>query len=145
MKVNLKGGFALIIALVIAVGVAVILIKTKSPLEHVAVEMPSRVVETITAREIPFRTRITAYGSVEPAITLNSMAEVSGKISYMHPNLKSGETIPVGTLVASVVFGMLSATLLLLLVLPAAYAIMEGLGVREIGEDEMLFIEQTGT
>jgi multidrug efflux pump subunit AcrA (membrane-fusion protein) len=102
MKVNLKGGFALVIALVIAIGVAVILVKTKSPLEHVAVEMPSRVVETITARQIPFRTRITAYGSVEPAITLNSMAEVSGKISYVHPNLKSGETIPAGTLVVRI-------------------------------------------
>ena len=64
MKVNLKGGFSLVIALVIAIGVAVILVKTKSPLEHVAVEMPSRLVETITARQIPFRTRITAYGSV---------------------------------------------------------------------------------
>ncbi len=102
MKVNLKGGFALIIALVIAVGVAVILVKTKSPLEHVAIEMPSRLVETISARQIPFRTRITAYGSVEPAITFNSMAEVSGKISYLHPNLKSGETIPAGTLVVRI-------------------------------------------
>ena len=102
MKVNLKGGFSLVIALVIAIGVAVILVKTKSPLEHVAVEMPSRLVETITARQIPFRTRITAYGSVEPAITFNSMAEVSGKISYLHPNLKSGETIPAGTLVVRI-------------------------------------------
>jgi hypothetical protein len=76
MKFNLKGGFALIVTLAVAVGVAVILVKAKAPLEHVAVEMPSRVVETITTREIPFRTRITAYGNVEPAITLNSMAEV---------------------------------------------------------------------
>jgi multidrug efflux pump subunit AcrA (membrane-fusion protein) len=102
MKFNLKGGFALIVTLAVAVGVAVILVKAKAPLEHVAVEMPSRVVETITTREIPFRTRITAYGNVEPAITLNSMAEVSGKISYVHPNLKSGETIPAGTLVVRI-------------------------------------------
>lgn len=102
MKFNLKGGFALIVTLAVAVGVAVILVKAKAPLEHVAVEMPSRVVETITTREIPFRTRITAYGNVEPAITLNSMAEVSGKISYLHPNLKSGETIPAGTLVVRI-------------------------------------------
>ena len=45
-------------------------------------------------------------------------------------------------LVASVVFGMMSSTLLLLLVLPAAYAIMEDLGIREIEEDEQDFIEQ---
>jgi hypothetical protein len=39
-------------------------------------------------------------------------------------------------MVASVVFGMLSATLLLLLVLPAAYAILEDFGFTEIEEDE---------
>jgi multidrug efflux pump subunit AcrA (membrane-fusion protein) len=102
MKINLKSGFTFFIALLVAGVVAVILIKTKTPLEHVALEMPSRVVETIAARQLPFRTRITAYGSVEPATTLDSMAEVSGKISYVHPNLKAGETIPAGTLVVRI-------------------------------------------
>ena len=46
------------------------------------------------------------------------------------------------TLVASVVFGMISSTLLLLLVLPATYAIMEDLGAREVSEDEAGFIHQ---
>jgi multidrug efflux pump subunit AcrA (membrane-fusion protein) len=102
MNLNLKGGFTLVIVLAVAAGVAVILVKNRAPLEHVAVEMPRRVVEIITARQIPFRTRITAYGNVEPAITLDSMAEVSGKISYVHPNLKAGETIPAGTLVVRI-------------------------------------------
>ena len=102
MKLNLRSGFALIVTLVVAFGVAVVLVKTKAPLEHVATEMPSRVVETITVQEIPFRTRITAYGNVEPAITLNGMAEVSGRVSYVHPNLKAGETIPAGTLVVRI-------------------------------------------
>jgi Cu/Ag efflux pump CusA len=44
-------------------------------------------------------------------------------------------------LVASVVFGMISSTLLLLQVLPAAYAITEDMGLREIDEEEMVFIE----
>jgi hypothetical protein len=35
MKFNLKGGFALIVTLAVAVGVAVILVKAKAPLEHV--------------------------------------------------------------------------------------------------------------
>ena len=102
MKISLKSRFTLVIVLAVAAAVAVILVKNRSPLEHVAVEMPRRVVETISARQIPFRTRITAYGIVEPAITLNSMAEVSGKISYVHPNLKAGETIPAGTLVVRI-------------------------------------------
>ena len=102
MKLSLKGVFGLVLALALAIVVAVVLVKNKSPLEHVAAEMPSRAVEVITARQIPFRTRVTAYGNVEPAITLNSMAEVSGKISYVHPNLKAGETIPAGTLVVRI-------------------------------------------
>jgi multidrug efflux pump subunit AcrA (membrane-fusion protein) len=79
-----------------------VLVNSRVPLEHVAVEMPRRAVEALVVREIDFRSRITAYGNVEPAITLDSMAEVSGKISYVHPNLKSGETIPAGTLVVSI-------------------------------------------
>lgn len=102
MKLNLKGGFTLVIALAVAFAIAFILVKNKEPLEHDAVEMPSRVAEVITAQQIPFRSRVTAYGNVEPAITLNSMAEVSGKISYVHPNLKAGETIPAGTLVVRI-------------------------------------------
>lgn len=102
MKLNMKGGIALVIALAVAMVIAIILVKTKAPLEHEAVEMPSRAVEVIAARQIPFRSRVTAYGNVEPAITLNSMAEVSGKISYVHPNLKSGETVPAGTLVVRI-------------------------------------------
>ena len=43
-------------------------------------------------------------------------------------------------LVTSVVFGLLSATVLLLLVLPAAYSIMEDLGIREESDDELAFI-----
>ena len=102
MKLNIKGVAGMIVILAAAVLVALILVKTRAPLEHVALEMPSRVVEVVRARQIPFRTRVTAYGNVEPSKTLNSAAEVSGEISYLHPNLKAGETIPSGTLVVRI-------------------------------------------
>jgi multidrug efflux pump subunit AcrA (membrane-fusion protein) len=102
MKFNMKSGAALLIALAAAAAVAVILVKSRAPLEHVALDMPSRVVEVVRARQIPFRARVTGYGNVEPAITLNSMAEVSGEISYLHPTLKAGETLPSGTLVVRI-------------------------------------------
>jgi multidrug efflux pump subunit AcrA (membrane-fusion protein) len=102
MKLKMKSGIALVVALVVAIVIAFFLVKSRAPLQHEALEMPSRAVEVITARQIPFRSRVTAYGNVEPAITLNSMAEVSGKISYVHPNLKYGETIPAGTLVVRI-------------------------------------------
>lgn len=102
MKINLQKTPTLFIAIGLAIVIAIVLVKSKSDMQHTAEEMPSKAVETITASKIPFRTRITAYGNVEPAITLNSMAEVSGKISYLHPNLKAGETIPAGTLVVRI-------------------------------------------
>jgi len=99
MKVNLKSYLSLFIAIGLALVIAVVLVKSKPAMQHVATEMPSKAVEVITARYIPFSTRITAYGNVEPAITLNGTAEVSGKISYIHPDLKAGETIPADTVV----------------------------------------------
>jgi multidrug efflux pump subunit AcrA (membrane-fusion protein) len=102
MKVNLKSYLSLFIAIGLALVIAVILVKSKPAMQHAATEMPSKAVEVITARDIPFSTRTTAYGNVEPAITLNGTAEVSGKISYVHPNLKAGETIPADTVVVRI-------------------------------------------
>ncbi len=77
------------------------------------------------------------------AIFLTSITTIAGMLPLLsETSLQAQVLVP---LVASVVFGMISSTLLLLLVLPSAYAIMEDLGIREIGEDEMEFIEQTGT
>ena len=45
MKLNIKGVAGMIVILAAAVLVALLLVKTRTPLEHVALEMPSRVVE----------------------------------------------------------------------------------------------------
>jgi len=102
MRINLKKYPTLFIVIGLGIVIAFFLVKSKNPMQHEAAVMPNKAVEIITASNIPFRTRITAYGNVEPAITLNGMAEVSGKISYLHPSLKSGETIPAGTLVVRI-------------------------------------------
>ena len=74
------------------------------------------------------------------AIFLTSITTIAGMLPLLsETSLQAQVLVP---LVASVVFGMLSSTLLLLLVLPAAYAIMEDLGIREVDEEEMEFIEQ---
>ena len=99
MKTDIKGVAGLVVALTVAIAIAFLLVNNRVPLEHVALEMPSRVVQVVHARQIPFRVRVTAYGNVEPSTTFKSMAEVSGEISYLHPNLKRGETIPADTLV----------------------------------------------
>ncbi|BBB30806.1 efflux RND transporter permease subunit [Neptunomonas japonica] len=71
------------------------------------------------------------------AIFLTSITTVAGMIPLLsETSLQAQVLVP---LVASVVFGMLSATLLLLLVLPASYAILEDLGFTEldsVGDDK---------
>lgn len=102
MNIKLKGIVTLLVLLVLAAVIATALVRSKAPLQHVALDLPSRMVQVIRARQIPFRARVVAYGNVEPAITLNAMSEVSGEISYLHPNLKAGETLPAGTLVVRI-------------------------------------------
>ena len=75
------------------------------------------------------------------AIFLTSITTIAGMLPLLsETSLQAQVLVP---LVASVVFGMISSTFLLLLVLPAAYAIMEDLGIREVNDEEMLFIEQS--
>ncbi len=77
------------------------------------------------------------------AILLTSVTTIAGMLPLLsETSLQAQVLVP---LVASVVFGMISSTMLLLLVLPAAYAIMEDLGIREVSANEAVFIEQTGT
>ncbi len=92
---------AFILPLIIAIAIAAVVYKVKSrvPLEHVDNQFPEKVVEVITVKKLPFRSRATAYGHVEPSVLLKYKAEVSGKISYIHPELKQGGSLPAGTVV----------------------------------------------
>ncbi len=102
MLAKLKGAPGLFGAIGVAALIALLLVASRDPIEHEAAELPRKTVDVIVAAAIPFGAQVTAYGLVEPSITLNSMAEVSGRISYVHPSLKSGETIPAGTLVVRI-------------------------------------------
>ena len=83
----------------IAIALVVMKVKSKPPVEHEEVQYPTKAVEVITAKLIPFRARAMAFGNVEPATVLKSKSEVSGKISYIHPKLKKGASIKKGTVV----------------------------------------------
>lgn len=99
MKKILTNFITLPLILFTAIAIIVFLVKTKAPVEHVSAGYPVKAVEVITANKIPFRARAIAFGNVEPAVTLNTKSEVSGKISFMHTDLKKGASLPKGTLV----------------------------------------------
>jgi len=102
MKKLLQRPVMLFIIITLGILLAVIMVKNKAPLQHTGAVLPSKNVEVITASKVPFRASVTAYGNVEPSISLTGMAEVSGKISYIHPLLKQGNSIPAGTAVVRI-------------------------------------------
>lgn len=94
----------LVLFLMIAIGAlgAVWMVKSRVPVKHDGTSLASRPVEVITAENVPFRARALAYGNVEPAISFRSKAEVGGKIGYVHPDLKRGNSIAAGTVVVRI-------------------------------------------
>ncbi len=97
MKAFLQKPWALFIVIAVGVIGAVLVVKSRAPIEHNSTSLPQKPVDVIIVDQIPFRTHAIAYGNVEPAISFQSKAEVGGKISYVHPDLKRGNSIAAGT------------------------------------------------
>jgi len=102
MKKYLEKPYVLFVFIGLGMLVVMFLVKGRAAPEHIDAEMPSKSVDVIETKIIPFRTKVVAYGNVEPTVTLNTLAEVSGKISYMHPDLNRGNTITAGTVVVRI-------------------------------------------
>ncbi|WP_211665233.1 efflux RND transporter periplasmic adaptor subunit [Leucothrix arctica] len=86
---------AIIAAVLIVRGMA----QSKKPLEHELRTFPEKLAHVITVESLPFRAQAVGYGSVEPSVNLNYKAEVGGKVTYIHPDLKQGGSIAKGTIV----------------------------------------------
>jgi RND family efflux transporter MFP subunit len=102
MKKILKNYLFLPFIIVAALAIVFIQVKSKQAIEHQDVQFPVKTVEILTVKRIPFRTRAMAYGNVEPATVLKAKSEVNGKISYIHPELKQGGSLPKGTTVLKI-------------------------------------------
>lgn len=99
MKNFFQKAFTLPLIIAIAIAAVVYKVKSLAPLEHVDSQFPVKVVEVITVKKLPFRSRAIAYGHVKPSVLLKYKAEVSGKVSYIHPELKQGGSLRAGTVV----------------------------------------------
>ena len=99
MKKFLQHFWVLPLIFISAIVIVVVLVKTKAPIEHEKLTYPVKAVEVINVHKIPFQVRATAFGHVEPSVIINAKSEVSGKISYIHPDLKQGASISKGTVV----------------------------------------------
>lgn len=90
--------------LVVALGmlVAYTIIKSRTPVTHEDLSMVPVRVQVQEVSQQPFQSQVVAYGIAQPAVELNTKAEVSGKIGYLHPDLKSGNSIQAGTVVVRI-------------------------------------------
>lgn len=99
MKKIFQNFIFLPLILIAAIAFVVFQVKSKAPVAHEEAGYPVKAVEVITAKKIPFRSRAIAFGNVEPSILLKVKSEVSGKITYIHPDLKKGASIKKNTVV----------------------------------------------
>ena len=94
IKKILKSPVALVLLVTMAVVLVVFQVRNKAELTHSGnSQLPPLSVEYIALARVPFQARATAYGHVEPVRVLHARTEVSGKVSYIHPDLKQGATL----------------------------------------------------
>lgn len=83
-------------ALLAGVLLFVVLVKTRKAPEQESVSERARAVRVITAPEIAVVPRAVGYGSVQPGQVWEAVAEVSGKVVSINPNLERGAILPSG-------------------------------------------------
>ncbi|WP_456413900.1 efflux RND transporter periplasmic adaptor subunit [Thiolapillus sp.] len=99
MKNILQRKYILPLIVAVAVALVVFRVKTMPPIAHTDLQYPVRAVEVMTVKKIPYRSHATGYGTVEPRVLVKAKSEVSGKIVYIHPQLRKGASLPKGTVV----------------------------------------------
>jgi multidrug efflux pump subunit AcrA (membrane-fusion protein) len=79
--------------------VAVLIVVMQPGVEHLDQKRLATAVSTVRAQSFKLSPYITGFGTVTPDKKLNAKAEVSGRIRYLHPDLKKGALLAKGTVV----------------------------------------------
>ncbi|MGF1757147.1 HlyD family efflux transporter periplasmic adaptor subunit [Photobacterium sagamiensis] len=91
----------LILALLGLVALILAVILRPTP-QHLDVSKQPRNAEYIEAIPQDITPRVRGYGIVKPVVQINNLAEVAGRINYIHPQLISGALLEKDTLVVSI-------------------------------------------
>ncbi|MEH6472745.1 MAG: hypothetical protein V7752_15990 [Halopseudomonas sp.] len=94
--------WALPLMIIIGVAIAVVIIKTRPAMEHQPAARRGMPVTILALEQHPVRPSVTGYGEVIPDVLLEMRAEVSGRVAYLHPQLKKGSLLPADTLVLKI-------------------------------------------
>jgi len=89
--------FLILPPILLAVGVLVFVINQKSPPERKPPAEQARQVRVIEAQPTTLIPRVLGFGAVSPAKIWSASAQVSGEVTFVHPDLKKGAIIQAGT------------------------------------------------
>ncbi|MDC9729045.1 MAG: hypothetical protein PSN04_06925, partial [Methyloprofundus sp.] len=87
------------IALLSCLIIAIALVKLQPKMQHEPSAALITPVNAIEVKAYTVRPTITGFGTVEPDILLESKAEVAGKITYVHPQLRNGAILQKDTVI----------------------------------------------
>lgn len=90
------------VPLVLGVVVLVLTVQRSAPPEQTQVSAPTRVVRYIEAPLTTVIPRALGYGRVRPVRVWEAVAEVSGRIVYLHPRLRKGALLGEGELLVRI-------------------------------------------
>lgn len=95
---NLTLGRLLSFGAPVAIGAAILLIivQNRAPAERAEVAERVRAVRVLTVEPTAFSPYVVGYGAVTPPREWDAVAQVAGRVEYVHPNLRSGELLPEG-------------------------------------------------
>ena len=96
---RLKNVATLALGLIVGIGILMIVKSGKSPVAVAEAAQFSTPVTYAEIQPVKFKSSLTGFGVIEPTIELNISSEVTGKVSWIHPDLKSGKLITEGTVV----------------------------------------------
>ncbi len=85
------------VAVLAGLALVIVLTKNKPPVQHEPRQAAPHPVTYVDVSRSQVKPAITGFGEVTPDILLKTVAEVSGKIVYLHPNLKAGSMLPAQT------------------------------------------------
>jgi multidrug efflux pump subunit AcrA (membrane-fusion protein) len=102
MKMWLKSKVAFPVMAITGLIVMILIIKLQPSMKHKPVKNVVTPVNYIQVKPYLIEPEIIGYGVIKPDMILQAKAEVSGRITFIHPELKKGEILAQGTLLLTI-------------------------------------------
>lgn len=87
---------------IIGIILAVILVKSQPPMVHQELQRAATLVKVIAATRFSLAPQVSGFGEVITDILLEGKSEISGKLVYVHPQLKQGVILAKDTIVVRI-------------------------------------------